>query len=269
METDKDATATNTVQPTVKRTASFVSLTLKDVPNAYHDPSVSTISGTVVAQTPIFKTLNQRRLQRMYRRNHQQQQQPTPQQHTKLTSRVEIEQISSTPPPMVTMPNLMELAMRSSPLPNIAGSIDSGKRVQDAVERNGWNLSCILEPSNRYAFETHTDTNGINHHRLYNLSENLFRPFSKNEAPIIRTNPPVGIKMPSISNNHDGSYRRSPSCRAHIVGAQQILPSIETVLKERSIVIAHENLPQVDAMDRVHQILKQLYVPSDKKWKHQ
>jgi hypothetical protein len=97
------------------------------------------------------------------------------------------------------------------------------------------------------------------------MSDNLLRPFSKNDAPLIRTNSTVGIKMPTINNNHDGFHRRSPSCRTTISVGQQILPTIESVLKERSIVIASENIPQLDAMDRVHQILKQLYVPSDKK----
>lgn len=149
---EKDTPAVNTTQPMVKRTASFVSLTLKDVPSAYHDPSVSTISGTLVSQTPVFKTLTQRRLQRMYRRHHQQQQQqqqtfyphPHPHPHPKLSSRIESEQISSTPPPAVAMPNLMELAMRASPLPNIAGSIDSGKRLLAGPKKKFCNLLCFV-----------------------------------------------------------------------------------------------------------------------------
>ena len=146
---EKDTTAVITAQPMVKRTASFVSLTLKDVPSAYHDPSVPTISGTLVSQTPVFKTLTQRRLQRMYRRHHQQQQQqqtlyPHPHPHPKLSSRIESEQITSISPPVVAMPNLMELAMRASPLPNIAGSIDSGKRLLAGLKKRFGNLSCFV-----------------------------------------------------------------------------------------------------------------------------
>ena len=154
---EKDTPAANTTQPMVKRTASFVSLTLKDVPSAYHDPSVPTISGTLVSQTPVFKTLTQRRLQRMYRRHHQQQQQqqtlyphPHPHPHPKLSSRIEIEQLTSTSPPVMAMPNLMELAMRASPLPNIAGSIDSGKRLLAGLTMKFWNLSCFSSMRSRF-----------------------------------------------------------------------------------------------------------------------
>lgn len=74
--------------------------------------------------------------------------------------------------------------------------------------------------------------------------------------------------MPTIGNNHqhqDPNHRRSPSKRANTMNVQSILPNIDAVLRERSLVIANENLPQIDPIDRVHQVLKNFYVPNEKK----
>lgn len=122
-----------------------------------------------------------------------------------------------------------------------------------------------LDTTQQYTYETHTDNDGVYHHRLQAIPDSPLRSSSKNGSPIIRTTTSFGIKMPTIAAHHEGNHRRTPTQRANTIHVQPLLPNIDTVLRERSIVIAHENMPHIDPMDRVHQAVKQLYVPSDKK----
>ena len=128
----------------------------------------------------------------------------------------------------------------------------------------------FLELSHRFTYETHTDNDGIPHHRLQTIPDSPLRSSSTNGSPIIRTHTSFGIKMPTIGTNHqhhhqDSNHRRTPSNRANTIHVQPILPNIDAVLRERSLVIANENMPHIDAMDRVHQVLKNFYVSNDKK----
>lgn len=119
-DTTNGTTSTQTAKPTIKRAPSFISLTLKDLPDPPPDQSVSTISGTHVNQTATFKTLTQRRLQRLYRRHHSQ----NPSQPLKTTNKVEIDSFHTASP---AVPNLMDLALRTTPILNHSTSIESGE----------------------------------------------------------------------------------------------------------------------------------------------
>jgi hypothetical protein len=68
--------------------------------------------------------------------------------------------------------------------------------------------------------------------------------------------------MPTVSN---GSHKRAPSQRTNSFLIQQPLASMDSVLKERSVTIGNENVHHPDAMERVNHILKQLYLPAEKK----
>ena len=110
------------------------------------------------------------------------------------------------------------------------------------------------------------DAQGVNHHRLYPMPETILRPFSKTENSIIKTNSTApGVRMPIIGGSHEGNFNRASSHKGHPSLTQPVLPTIESVLRERSIILGGETGPQLNAMDRVHQILKQLYVPNEKK----
>jgi hypothetical protein len=139
------------------------------------------------------------------------------------------------------MPNLMELATRSSPLLNHSSSMTNHEMS-------------FFDSSNKFSYDTQTDSNGVNHHRLFTINDNLLRPFSKNETPTLRNGIGTGVKMPAV--NISGNNKRPPSQKGNT--------SIESVLRERSITIANEYMHQPDAMERVNQILKQLYVPTEK-----
>jgi len=229
----------------VKRNASFVCLTLNDLPIPPNDQSISTISGGLASPTTIFKSLPQRRKQRHDR--HQQQQ-----QKVKQLNGIEINQIHSTSPSVLTLPNLMELAARTAPLPNFSSPM------------NNIDIS-IMDSSNKYSYETQTDSDGVDHYRLYSTTENLLRSFSKHDTPISRTSPGINIKMPAVNNNNNVHHKRlSPQRTTPHFPPQQSLPTIESVLNERSIIIGNENTHQSDAMDRVNHILKQLYLPTEK-----
>lgn len=119
-ETTSGTTSTQTTKPTIKRAPSFISLTLKDLPDPPADQSVSTISGNHINQTATFKTLTQRRLQRLYRRHHSQ----NPSQPLKTTNKVEIDSIHAASP---AVPNLIDLALRTTPILNHSSSIESGE----------------------------------------------------------------------------------------------------------------------------------------------
>jgi hypothetical protein len=221
----------------VKRTASFFSLNPKDLPTLSNDQSISTISGTLVSQAPMFKTQPQRRLQSHHRRRSQQQQ-------IKPLTALEIDQIPSIP-----MPNLMDLATRTSPLPTLVSSIINMD-------------TSTIESSNKYSYETQVDSNGINHHRLHTITDNFLRPISKNDIPGLRASQSMNSRMPAVSN---GNHKRPPSQRTNSFLIQQPLASMDSVLKERSVTIGNENVHHPDAMERVNHILKQLYLPAEKK----
>lgn len=224
-----------------KRTASFVCLTVKDFPTLANDQSISSITGTLTSHTPIFKTLPQRRVQRNPHRQ-QQQQQP----RVKPSNGLEIDKMPGISPPIPPMPNLMELATRSTPLPNLTSSI------------NHTDLPMMDSPS-KHSYETHVDSNGVNHHRLHSITDNLLRPNSKIETLALRAiTPGTGVKMPAV--NH-GNHKKSSS---HKTSSQLPLATIESVLRERSMVIANENAHQPDAMERVNHALKQLYLPTER-----
>ncbi len=225
----------------VKRTASFICLTLNDLPTPTVDPQISTISGTFISQSAICKTSPQRRLQRNQRR----------QQPMKPTNSIEIDQIHSLSPSMLTLPNLMELATRTSPLPNTTSAITN------------MDIS-MMDSSNKFSYETQIDSNGINHHRLHPTTDNLIRSISKSETPVSRASLGMSTKMPLV-NNSNGNHKRLSSHKTHNYFPQQPLSTIDSILRERSCIIANENIHQPDAMERVNNILKQLYLPSAKK----
>jgi len=229
----------------VKRTASFVCLTLNDLPTPPIDQPISTITGTLITQSSIFRTSPpQRRLQRNHRR------QPQSQQPMKPTNNIDIDQIHSISPSMLTLPNLMELATRTSPHPNSTSAVTN----MDIT---------MTDSSNKFLYETQIDSNGINHHRLHPTTDNLLRSFSKVDTPVLRASPSMGIKMPTV-NNSNGNNKRSSSLRTNNYFPQQTLSTMDSVLRERSIMIANENIHQPDAMERVNHILKQLYLPTEK-----
>lgn len=242
-----EPTATSTdPNSTIKRTASFVCLSLNDLPIPQQDPSIATISGTFVSQTPLFKTLPQRRIQRHIRRQPQQQQQ----NKTAITTNIDIDPSHSLSPSMLTLPNLMEIATRTSPLPNLTSSMN--------------NIDIpIVESSNKFSYDTQIDSNGINHHRIYPTNDNILRSYSKTDTPLSRTSPNLTIKMPVVNNNNSHS-KRTISQKTTNYFPQQSISSIDSVLRERSIIIGNENVHQPDAMERVNHILKQLYLPTEK-----
>lgn len=219
-------------------------MNINDIPLPSNDQSVSTISGTHVSQVPIFKNLPQRRIQ--HSRRPQQQQQTNKSSHGNETERM-----PPVSPAVLGAPSLMELATRSSPILLFSSTINNGDTP-------------IVETPNKYSYETTTDPNGIHHHRLFTITDNLLRPFSKNDTPIIRTNGGSSTKMPPVNNNN-GSQRRSLSQKPNYHFPQPPLATIESVLRERSMTIANENVHQPDAMERVNNILKQLYLPLEKK----
>ena len=243
----------STTNATIKRTASFVSLNLKDLPTPTNDQLVSTISGTIVSQTSIFKNLPTRRIQHMPRRQQQQQNKP-------LLS-TESDRVLNTSPSNPSMPNLTELATHTSPLLILPSTA------------NGNDLPMMDSP-NKYSYETVIDSNGVNHHRLYTITDDFLRLFSKTETTGFRTSPGANVKMPSVignhSNNSNNNHNHSPTKKGlssqkttnHLI--QQPSPPIDCVLRERSITIANENMHQPDAMERVNHILKQLYLPTEK-----
>jgi hypothetical protein len=229
---------------TVKRTASFVCLNLNDIPNAANDQPLATISGTLITQPSILRTSPQRRLQR---NNHRQQQ-----QQTKSTNGIEIDQVHSITPAMLTLPNLMEIATRTSPLPNLTS--------------NNMDVP-MTDSSNKYSYETQIDSNGVNHHRLQPTTDNHLRSYSKTETPILRISPTMSTKMPTLNNN--GNHKKLSSQKTNNYFPQPPLSNIETILRERSLTISNENVQQPDSMDRVNHILKQLYLPTEKNKKSQ
>ena len=109
----------------IKRTASLVSLTLKDLPNVANDQIVSTITGTLVAPAPNFKTSTQRRLQRIYRKHNQSQQQQTTSKHPTKNENESKNNGTS----LNMMPNLLEMAMFASPLPSTTPPLDTGESI--------------------------------------------------------------------------------------------------------------------------------------------
>ncbi|CAM4797541.1 unnamed protein product [Rotaria magnacalcarata] len=245
---DPNASITTLNNTMSKRTASFVSLTLNDLPSISNDQSIPTISSIISAQAPMFKNLPQRRLQQMHRRHHHQQQQ------NKSTHGSESDRMPMLSPSTIAVPNLMELANRSSPSHLI---VSSSMNLNDIP---------MIDSSNKYSYETITDSNGVNHHRLYTIADNLLRPFSKIETAAVRSTSGMCTKMPPLSNsnNNNNNLKRSISQKSSNHLTQQPLATIESVLRERSIIIANENTHQPDAMERVNHILKQLYLPLDK-----
>lgn len=228
----------------VKRTASFVCLNLPDLPPApTNDQSVSTISGAFVSPSSIFKTLPQRRLQRQAHRPKQQSQQPV-----KPVNGLENDHIPAISPPILSVPNLIELATRTTPLPNLTSSINNFDTYTG-------------DSSNKFSYETQIDSNGINHHRLQPFNDHLLTQTARNDTSMARNTPNISLKMPAVNT---GNQKKVPTQRpVHYIG-QQPLSSIESILRERSVIIGNENTPQPDAMERVNHILKQLYLPTEK-----
>lgn len=101
---------------------------------------------------------------------------------------------------------------------------------------------------------------------MYTIPDTIYRTLSRAESPPIRTNASsVGVHIPIIGGNRDNLLSRSASFAATTPNGQQTLPSIDAVLRERSLIIASESMPQLNPMDRVHQALRQLYVPNEKR----
>jgi hypothetical protein len=226
--TDQNTSSTN---HTGKRTASMVSLTLNDFLSPSNDQSISTISGTYVSQPSIPRTLPSRRLRIDLRHHHQ--------QNTTLNGN-ETDQ----------MPNLMELATAKS------------SRLSHASLTNNGDTS-TMDSSNKYSYDTQTDSNGISHHRLYTVPDNVLSPLAKNETAILRTSVGLGTKMPPVMNSI-GNLRRTSTQKSINYFSQQILAPIEPSPKERSIHIPKENVYQPNAMERVNQIIQQLHLPTEK-----
>lgn len=224
---------------TTKRAApSFVCLNLNDAQTLPNDQLISTISGTLVSQTPVFKTLPQRRLQR----NHHRQQ-----QKLKSSNGLEIDKMPLTSSPPLAMPNLLELATRSTHLPNLTTSTHSMD-------------PSTMESSNKYSYETQIDSNGVNHHRLHSNIDH--HPHSKNDTSPTRTTLGTSVKMPVV--NH-GSPRKSASEKRSNYSIQHTLSTIESVVKQRAMIITNENMHPPGAMDRVNHLLKEHYPPTTKK----
>lgn len=228
------------MNPPAKRTASYVCLTLKDLPSIHADPSIATLSGSVVSHPSLFKTLPPRRTHRVPNRQPMKIKQP---------NALEIDKTTSTSPPILTVPNLMDLATHPTPLPILNSSMN-------------YTEGTSMDSPSRYAYDTQVDSNGVHHHRLYPIMDNLLRSTSKIETLAYRTiSPGTSIKMPAV---HHGNSKKSSPQRTNFLVPQQHLSTIDSTLRERSIVIANENVHQPDAMERVNSILKQLYLPTDK-----
>ena len=224
-----------------KRTASFVCLTLKDLPQLTTDQSLATVTGTLNSNSSLFKTIPHRKVYRNPNR-----QQPV---RTKQINGLEIDQTTSISPPILVVPNLLDLATHSTPLPILTSTMTY-------VDPSS------MDSPSRYTYETHVDSNGVNHHRLHPITDNFLRSNSKIETLALRAaSPGMAVKMPVVY--HGNSKRTSPQ-KSHLYMPQTPLTTIDSVLRERSIAIANENAHQPDAMERVNHILKQLYLPTDK-----
>ena len=229
---------------TAKRTASFVCLNLNDVPVLPNDQGITTISGTLTSQSSAYKTLPLRRLQR-----HRQQQQ-APQSHkVKSSNSFEIDKMpriaSAT---LSAMPNLLELATRTTPLPNLTSSTNY---TDPSTTESGY----------RYSFDTHTDSNGVIHHRLQPNGDHNLRSHSKNEISAMRISLGADIKMPIVIS---GNQKRLASQKSNHYPSQPPLSTIESLLRERSMTIANEHSLRPDTMERVNHIIKQFYPPTEK-----
>ncbi len=228
----------------VKRTASFVCLNLNDVPILPNDQLISTISGTLVSQSPLFKTLPNRRFQRPSR----QQQQSAPQK-ARSSNSLEIDKMPHIASPTLAMPNLLELATRTTPLPNLPSSTNN---IDPAT----------IESPYKYSYETQTDSNGVNHHRLHSNTDHHLRSHSKNEISPMRTTHGALIKMPIVIS---GNQKKLSPQKSNSYSTQQPLSTIESLLRERSMTIPNEHAHHSDGMERVNRILKQLYPQTEKK----
>ena len=210
----------------------MVSLNLNDFLSPSNEQYISTISGTYVSQPSISKTLPSRRLR--IDRRHQQQQQNKPLNGNEIEP----------------MPNLMELATSISILPNHSSAMNNSEIP-------------TVDSSNKYSYETQTDLNGVNHHRLYTVTDNVPNPLSKNESAVLRTSVGLGIKMPPVLNGI-ASHKRIATQKLNNYLSQQFLPTFEHIPRERSMLMSNENMNQPNAMERVNQIIQQLHLPSDK-----
>ncbi|UJR33783.1 hypothetical protein I4U23_021209 [Adineta vaga] len=224
---DRNASASEVIG---KRTASMASLTLNDFLSPTVDQTISTISGTYVSQPTISKTLPIRRLRT--ERRPPQQLKPIPTNETNQLA------------------NVLEVKTSISPLLNLSSSINPGE-------------TSTIDSSYRYSYETQTDSNGINHHRLHSITNNTITSSSKPETSPIRTNAGTGTKMPSVFNNI-AQHKRVSKPKTHIYSTQQLLAPIESALRERSVVISNENTHEVNSMERVSQIIQQLHLPYEK-----
>ena len=223
-----------------KRMASFVCLTLKDLPSVHADQSIATLSGSVISQPSLYKTLPHRKIHRHSNRQPMKVKQP---------NALEIDQTSSISPPVPAVPNLMDLATRTTPLPVLHSPMNYTEPIS-------------MDSPSRYAYETRVDSNGVNHHRLYPIMDNLLRSNSKIETLAYRAiSPGMSVKMPAV---HHGNSKKSSPQRGNVNMTQQHFSTVDSALRERSMVIANENVHQPDAMERVNSILKQLYLPTDK-----
>jgi hypothetical protein len=92
----------------VKRTASLISLPTKGLP---HSPSDQTANGSFCSAAPKLKTLQHRHLQRIHQRQ-----------------RIENEQWNNHPPPIISMPPLMEFQRHLS---HSASTIDNDTTLND------------------------------------------------------------------------------------------------------------------------------------------
>lgn len=118
---EKDSTTT--AQATaMKRTASLISLTLKDLPHVFNENSIQASVGTNGSPSLMFKTSTQRRLQRFSRR-HQQLTLPD----NKSTLRAEKETKQSSTLNSSTMPPLMEVSLHTPTLHNLQTTADIGQ----------------------------------------------------------------------------------------------------------------------------------------------
>ncbi len=231
---------------TAKRTTSFVCLNLNDVPLLPNDQMISTISGALPTQSPVYKTLPLRR----FPRHRPQLQQQSPQSHKiKSSNSLEIDKMPRiASAALSTMPNLLELATRTTPLPNLSSSANNTD-------------PSTIESAYRYSFDTQTDSNGVIHHRLQTSSDHNLRSHSKNEISSMRIALGTDIKMPIGIN---GNQKKLASQKSNHYSSQPPLSTIESLLRERSMTIANEHSLRPDTMERVNHIIKQFYPPTEK-----
>ena len=166
----------------------------------------------------------------------------------KASNGLDADRMPHLPSPTFAMPNLLELATRTTPLPNVnsfSNNIDPA----------------TTDSSSKYSYETQTDSNGVTHHRLNANTDHQLRLHSKNEIPPMRATHGAVVKMPVVIN---GNQKKLSPTKPNSYSAHQPLSTIESLLRERSMTIGSEHAHPPDAMEHANHMLKQLYPSTDR-----